>query len=585
MKRTFPKSFLSGADSEKPSSGTLGQIYISTDQKPRTVSIWDGQHWQLISASDFDDGGTKVFSGDVLPQDPDTYDIGSGARPWRKAYINEISSVSFSEETVQLIGGWFIIPKDAGTLASPVWPPDEEAEEDDTIDFGKAMTVGDWVLIKSEDFEGTLRTEYIEVSTLVEGTTYKVTRDLADAHDPNPVWGQGTPFLVLGSEGDGRIELNAYDTPRIQIIEQGNAYNSITERLRQGDLNGWGPFVTQSWGWAVGNYSGGEYAYYSPTTGMVISGEIAATTGTIGGWEITATEIKSVDAGAGIVLDSDTPSIEVSDGIRTRVFIGDDGDDYIIEVKNASNEVIFSSKDAGASSPSLAGWEIDSEKIAKNNVTLHSNGYILLGTGENIARLDADNATYRLWIGGATDSDAPFSVTKEGAIKSTSGEIGGWDINENSIASTDDSIVLDPVTPSISIGAVTAYMTGIGIWMGEDVDTKYKMHIGDPLNDHLYWDGENLHITGEYEGSLSIDIIDTLGTENNSFTINSYGEADVNSQLIMEHHTANQFYLLWNGTIATMNRPFSPNDLIINRITDTEPVTTHAGMVWLHPSG
>ena len=65
----------------------------------------------------------------------------------------------------------------------------------------------------------------MQVGALVSGTTYNVTRDLA-RHVTYPAWADGTPYAVLGVSGDGRIEFNAYDTPRISIITQGATYNA-----------------------------------------------------------------------------------------------------------------------------------------------------------------------------------------------------------------------------------------------------------------------------------------------------------------------------------------------------------------------
>jgi hypothetical protein len=71
---------------------------------------------------------------------------------------------------------------------------------------------------------------------------------------------------VLGQAGSGRIELNAYDTPRIQILIQGTNYNDQDELIRLGDLDGnWG-FAAATYGIAIGKYASG-YAnlIYDPT--------------------------------------------------------------------------------------------------------------------------------------------------------------------------------------------------------------------------------------------------------------------------------------------------------------------------------
>ena len=67
-----------------------------------------------------------------------------------------------------------------------------------------------------------------------------------------------------------------------------------------------------------------------------------------------------------------------------------------------------------STSGEIAGWTIAATSLAKNNATLHSSGYLVLGTGNEIIRLDAADADYRLWIGHSSAASAPFSVTKAG---------------------------------------------------------------------------------------------------------------------------------------------------------------------------
>lgn len=202
----------------------------------------------------------------ILPEATDTYNLGSSTKLWNEAYISQINAVVFAEQTLQLLGGWFVVPKDAGALGADV------SSGATTVNFGKAMTVGDFVLIRAHDTGGVIKAEYMTVGTLVSGTTYNVTRDLAGAHGTDPAWSSGTPFMVLGQNGNGRIELNAYDTPRIQIIKQGAAYNAQTETVRIGDLNGSFGIATELYGVGIGDYSGGNYFRYDTTNGLVVKG-------------------------------------------------------------------------------------------------------------------------------------------------------------------------------------------------------------------------------------------------------------------------------------------------------------------------
>lgn len=178
----------------------------------------------------------------LVPKFTDTYDLGTSTKLWRKGWLSEMEALLFVENTITLLGGWFWIPKDAGTL------PGDITAVQTTIDFGKAVTSGSWVIFRSS-----LAVEYVLVGTLISGTNYNVTRNV-DGSGGN-AWAAGQPFAVLGVAGDGRIELNAYNTPRIQLIKQGATYNAQTELIRIGDLNGGWGYSTQTWGVAIGEYA------------------------------------------------------------------------------------------------------------------------------------------------------------------------------------------------------------------------------------------------------------------------------------------------------------------------------------------
>jgi hypothetical protein len=194
---------------------------------------------------------TSRVASHLIPVATDTHDLGSAALLWRQGFLSQLNAVIFSEQTIQLLGGWLMIPKDAGTLPAV-------ASGTTQIDFGKAMTPGHFIVIRAHDTGGAIKAEYMQIGSLVSGTTYNVTRDMAGAHVTDPAWADGTPYALLGTTGDGRIELNAYDTPRISLISQGATYNAQTELIRIGDLNGnWG-YGAQTFGVGIGEYTGGR---------------------------------------------------------------------------------------------------------------------------------------------------------------------------------------------------------------------------------------------------------------------------------------------------------------------------------------
>ncbi len=199
---------------------------------------------------------TTGVASSLIPTATDAYDLGTSTKLWRRGWLSELDAILFAENTITLLGGWFIVGKDQGSIAADV------ATEDTSVDFGKSMTTGHFVVFRSS-----LVVEYMQVGTFISDTRYNVTRDL-DGSGAN-AWPSGQVFLVLGTTGDGRIELNAYDTPRVQILVQGATYNAQTEQARLGDLNGnWG-YLSSIYGIALGEYSSGKANLtWDPTNGL-----------------------------------------------------------------------------------------------------------------------------------------------------------------------------------------------------------------------------------------------------------------------------------------------------------------------------
>ncbi len=69
-----------------------------------------------------------------------------------------------------------------------------------------------------------------------------------------------------------------------------------------------------------------------------------------------------------------------------------------------------------ASSGTVGGWTLGASSFTGGDATLAASGNLTLGTVNDLVRLSADDATYRLWIGHATAASAPFRVTKAGAL-------------------------------------------------------------------------------------------------------------------------------------------------------------------------
>jgi mucin-19 len=190
------------------------------------------------------------------------------------------------------------------------------------------------------------------------------------------------------------------------------------------------------------------------------SGKITATTGEIGGFTIGGDLSNS--AGSTLKLKGSSGQITassaqisgsiVADNItaNTKGTIGNftlDG----VGIKSSNSQLILSAsgqitasnaKIEGritANSGQIAGFSIDGNTLTATNFTLDASGKrITLGTGNNIFIADGDEG---IQLGHATFGSAPFSVTKAGVLKATSGTIGGWTLSGTQISS--NNLIMD----------------------------------------------------------------------------------------------------------------------------------------------
>ena len=166
----------------------------------------------------------------------------------------------------------------------------------------------------------------------------------------------------------------------------------------------------------------------------------------IAGWVSTGTVLRSLNGE--IVLDPTIPRIRVGAGgyIESADFDPGVAGFQINGGVAEFNDVVVRGTiyaDVGE----IGGWTIGAAELTGGDATLHSTGYLLLGTGNDIARLDAVEAEYRLWIGHATALGAPFSVTKAGALYASDAWIAG------TIHANDGYLGTLEVTGLITVGA------------------------------------------------------------------------------------------------------------------------------------
>jgi hypothetical protein len=355
---------------------------------------------------------TGYMANSVIPKTNDTYNLGDPSKLWSQIFASQINAIIYAESTAQLFGGYSIIGKTVGSTASRMTATDTQ------VDLGVAITpLPQWMLIRAHDESGTVKAEYMQITSLASGTTYNVTRDLAGWHGTDPVWPSGTAWLLLGVQGDGRIEMYSYTgVPRIGVFTQGATYAASTEVMRVGGLDGMPGMsgLPGKYGIYVGDNTGSQYLVYYDGN-LSIGGTITAAAGAIGGWVIGAT---TLSASSGTV------------GMSSAVTGGDDIRFWAGNATMASAP--FRVTEAGvltATSGTVGGWTLGATALTA-------------GSGSTTVGLDAGGSNPALYAGSATPGSAPFRVSTAGALTATSGSVGGWTLAAETLTASSATVGL-----------------------------------------------------------------------------------------------------------------------------------------------
>jgi len=169
----------------------------------------------------------------------------------------------------------------------------------------------------------------------------------------------------------------------------------------------------------------GQFRVGNPTEFMYWNGANLYLTGNINatGGKFTGNVQLAIPAGAttsGVLYAGASPTSGTRVRFNSEGIFGYDANGETFKLQSSDGLMT-------ASKGQIAQWTIDGTKLTKNNARLDSTGVIELGVSntDNIIRLDANDPTYRLWIGRNSSSTAPFRVTKEGALIASGVTING----------------------------------------------------------------------------------------------------------------------------------------------------------------
>jgi len=205
---------------------------------------------------------------------------------------------------------------------------------------------------------------------------------------------------------------------------------------------------------------------YEGNSGKIIADNIVANA-------ITADKIDATDLGTKTIQLKSDGKIYSGTGTynntNTPLYLGADGKFSLSNKLTWNGTTLSINGSVISTSGTIGGFTLADSTLTGGNLVLTSTGNISAGTSNDIIRVSASDATYRLWVGNATAASAPFSVTKAGGVKATSGTIGGFTLAASTL--TGGNLVLTN-TGNISAGTsndiirVSANDATYRLWIG-----------------------------------------------------------------------------------------------------------------------
>lgn len=131
---------------------------------------------------------------------------------------------------------------------------------------------------------------------------------------------------------------------------------------------------------------------------------------------VSGSEANPEDAIIRVGRDNDAHFFQMRDGILS----------WAGENTSLSEDGMFTALNANitgvvtATSGTIGGWTLTSTGLTAGAATLNSSGYAVFGTGNNIVKLSAVDANWRIAVGNATMGSAPFRVSKTGVVFASS---------------------------------------------------------------------------------------------------------------------------------------------------------------------
>jgi hypothetical protein len=321
------------------------------------------------------------------------------------------------------------------------------------------LQAGDLINIYFDDFNIDLVAQIKELSIDFEQHTLDVT--ISTVHNYNMGYGRYvSKTLRRLYNSDTNITKHLEDGNRISNEESRETYQQLTDGTIKADNAQITFGATDTTGTQSTSFSGtGGASLVIDVVDPVVE-------------TIVFSNNKGVSIGDGVIR---TYYNRGSGSFTTEVEISGANGFVIRNINNDTNaitKVAYIDETTGAAL--FAGWALDPGQF--------SSGSGASFVGINSETPTTGNSTYAFWAGNGTASAAPFSVTKAGDIKATSGSIAGLSVGTGYTTTSDKTSLINPKNAIFKRGA-----GGAGVW-GENETAFYLDEDGRfSLSNELTW--------------------------------------------------------------------------------------------------
>ena len=395
---------------------------------PRWIKVRSRDRWDDLNISEVTAGPVTPFSTDVdttyTVANPTSASSSASIDPKDLSGFSLVSTISWAQSTDVKTAGYAIrwSTDNPSTAATPLW----EYASVSGIATTSFTATG---LIPNTTYyyqvASTTPYDVVNWTGAASGTFIASDADgtaagaLARLKSFIAIGGASQDLFKIGTGISQSINLNI--DPLLNPTLTAGTYHGIV--LNKSTTNVGNNFWLTTGQFRVGNPT--EFMYWNGTN-LYLTGSVNAT-----GGKFTGNVQLAIPAGA---TTSGTlfAGADATQGARVR-FSSEGIFAYNASSTSNTTGKTFSLEQAtgrlDATLGTVGGWTLATTGFSSANTKIENSGNIHLGvsttaTLESIVRLSADDATYRLWVGSQTASNAPFRVTKEGTLYAQNAVIG-----------------------------------------------------------------------------------------------------------------------------------------------------------------